>query len=106
MKMLLHELDDREWHFVSELIPSADAASAARRDSLRSYVDAILWRMRTGGPWRLIPRTYGDSTTIFRYQEKWRKAGVWGEITTTLAQLRMADQYNIPEIPQSPVETK
>jgi transposase len=42
----------------------------------RSVVEGILWVMRTGAPWRDIPRRYPSCSTCFRRFQQWRKDGV------------------------------
>ena len=42
--------------------------------------NGILWRFRTGSPWRDIPERYGPSTTCYNRFVRWRKAGVWDRL--------------------------
>ena len=46
----------------------------------RRVLNGILWRFRTGSPWRDIPERYGPSTTCYNRFVRWREAGVWGRI--------------------------
>lgn len=36
------------------------------KHNLRSFIEAILYRIRTGYPWRDIPESFGKSNTIFK----------------------------------------
>jgi transposase len=85
---MLHDLSNNEWRVIGELIPEAGTVTEARRATIRSSVNAILWRMRTGKAWRFIPRDYGEPTTVFRHYQQWQKSGVWRQITVALAELR------------------
>ena len=90
-KLRLDDLSDEEWMLVRRRIPKAETSSDAMNFVIRSSVNAILWRMRTGEPWRFIPAYYGESTSIFRRFQKWSATGVWAEITKLLAEMRSAN---------------
>jgi transposase len=91
-RLLLEDISDDEWALMKERIPEADSAKEARSLVIRQSVNAILWRMRTGEPWRFIPLKYGESTSIFRRFQKWSGTGVWEDVTKLLAEMRSADR--------------
>jgi transposase len=91
-RLLLEDVSDDEWAIVKRRIPKADSAKEAANPVIRSSVNAVLWRMRTGMPWRFIPAHYGDSTSIFRRFQKWTGTGVWEDVTKLLAEMRSADR--------------
>jgi transposase len=90
--LLLDDVSDDEWAIVKRQIPKADSAKEAADPVIRRSVNAILWRMRTGEPWRFIPPQYGEATSIFRRFQKWSETGVWGDITKRLAEMRSPDR--------------
>src|SRR3712207_5117969 len=61
--MRRHKLTDFEWKIIEPLLPNG-----------------ILWRLRTGSPWRDIPERYGPPTTCYNRFVRWREAGVWDRI--------------------------
>jgi transposase len=91
-RLLLEDVSDDEWMIVKRRIPKADSAKETANPVIRPSVNAILWRMRTGMPWRFIPVHYGDSTSIFRRFQKWSGAGVWEDVTKLLAEMRSTDR--------------
>jgi transposase len=42
----------------------------------RNTLEGILYRMRTGCPWRDVPESFGDWSTIDRRFDLWSKKGV------------------------------
>nr|BFE36125.1 hypothetical protein GCM10010200_083760 [Actinomadura rugatobispora] len=44
---------------------------------LRSYFNAVMWRFRTGSPWRDVPEDYGGWSTIYDRFRLWARAGVF-----------------------------
>ena len=43
-------------------------------------VEAILWRLRTGAPWRDLPERYGPWPTVYTRFWRWTRTGVWERI--------------------------
>ncbi len=44
---------------------------------LRSYFNAVMWRFRTGSPWRDVPENYGSWSTIYDRFRLWARDGVF-----------------------------
>ena len=43
----------------------------------RRFVEAVLWVVRTGSPWRDIPEAFGPWDTIYSRFHDWVRTGVW-----------------------------
>ncbi|WP_142246277.1 transposase, partial [Klebsiella pneumoniae] len=41
----------------------------------RNFIEAILYRIRTGCPWRDIPSCFGHSNSIFKRFNRWSSSG-------------------------------
>ena len=52
----------------------------------RQIVDGILWRIRTGAPWRDLPEKYGKWMTVYQRFRRWSEAGIWEAAAMMLAQ--------------------
>ncbi len=76
--MRRHELSDFEWSVIQPLLPNKPRGVARVDD--RRVLNGILWRFRTGSPWRDIPERYGPCTTCYNRFVRWRKAGVWDRL--------------------------
>ena len=44
------------------------------------FVEAVLWGVRTGAPWRDLPDVFGPWNTAFRRFSRWSAKGVWQRI--------------------------
>lgn len=53
--------------------------SRARGGPLRRFLGGVLWILRTGAPWRDLPRRFGSWNTVFRRFRRWGLAGWWAE---------------------------
>jgi transposase len=76
--MRRHELSNFEWSVIQPLLPNKPRGVPRVDD--RRVLNGILWRFRTGSPWRDIPDRYGPHTTCYNRFVRWRKAGVWDRL--------------------------
>jgi putative transposase len=71
------DLNDAAWALVAPLLPPARPGGRPRTTDLRAVVDAILYLLRTGCQWRLLPRDFPPWSTVHHYFRTWRRTGVW-----------------------------
>ena len=57
----------------------------------RRVLNGIFWVLRSGAPWRDLPERYGPYTTCYNRFVRWRHAGVWDRILTTISHRNGAD---------------
>ena len=50
------DLTDAEWAHLEPLIPPADPGGRPRKTDMRAAMNAIFYLLRTGCPWRYLPR--------------------------------------------------
>ena len=51
----------------------------------RRFVEAVLYRYRTGMPRRDLPQRFGDGVKVHRRFSRWAKSGVWERMFQYLA---------------------
>jgi transposase len=73
------EITDTAWERISPLLPENGGRGKQWRDHPR-VVNGILWRLRTGAPWREIPERYGPWQTCYERFVRWRGHGTWEEL--------------------------
>ena len=66
------------------LLPRAKALGRPRTTALREVVNAILYLLRSGCPWRMLPRDFPPRSTVQRYFYLWRDDGTWSEVNRQL----------------------
>lgn len=79
-------LTDEQWAILEPLIPPLSPNAAFYRHERRAIVDAILYVLRSGCPWRSLPHDFPAWQTVHHSFRKWRQQGVWDWV---LAALRM-----------------
>ena len=76
------DLSDDEWALLEPLMPKS--RKSARADD-RKIMNAIFYVLRTGLPWRDLPKRYGPYTTVYNRFNRWSGRGIWKRIFDTLA---------------------
>jgi len=50
----------------------------------REIVNAILYVLRSGCPWRLLPHEFPAWGTVYDYFRRWQREGLWDQVLKTL----------------------
>jgi transposase len=69
---------------IAPLLPAAKSLGRPRTTDLREVVNALLYMLRAGCPWRLLPEHFPPRSTVQRYFYAWRGEGVWQRINHEL----------------------
>jgi len=81
-------LPDGLWAEIAPLLPPEPAKPKGGRPrrSDRAALIGILFVLRSGTPWELLPREMGcgSGMTCWRRLRDWQKAGVWDRLQQTL----------------------
>ena len=72
------------------LIPEASPGGRARKTDMRAAMNAILYLLRTGCPWRYLPRdSVPPRSTVYNIFRKFQREGVreaiWGRVAYGVA---------------------
>jgi putative transposase len=78
------DLNDTEWSILELLIPAARPGGRPEKYPKREIVNAILYVLRTGGAWRLVPHDLPPWGIVYHYFWRWRREGIWKRINDTL----------------------
>jgi transposase len=73
------ELTDKAWAAIEPLLPAPGVRSGRWRDH-RQVINGILWKLRTGAPWRDLPERYGPWKTCHERLRRWTADGTWERI--------------------------
>ena len=81
------ELNDKEWEVIEPLLPELPSGERGRpwRDN-REVLDGILWVLRTGAPWRDMPKEYPSYQTCHRRFQQWSNDGTLKKVLTTITE--------------------
>jgi transposase len=69
------QLSDEAWALIEPLLPSSAGCRGGQWRDHRQVLEAILWRYRTGSPWRDLPVEFGPWQTIWKRLNRWSGDG-------------------------------
>lgn len=72
-----HDISDRTWELLESHLPGRQGQWGGVAKDNRTFINAVLWILRTGAPWRDLPAEYGDWKNTHRRFCRWRDARIW-----------------------------
>src|SRR5450759_5234967 len=78
-------LRDDQWARIKDFLPGREGHVGGNAADNRLYVEAVLFRYRTGIPWRDLPARFGDWKIVHQRFSRWAKSGVFERIFKLLA---------------------
>ena len=90
------DLTDGQWALIEPMIPQAEPGGRPRKAARRELVDAILYFLRAGGGWRLLPHDLPPWQTVYYYLRRWQRESVWNRVHHALV---MADRERVGREP-------
>jgi putative transposase len=78
------DLTNTEWSILEPLLPAPKPGGSPRDINLREIMNGILYILRGGCAWRMMPHEFGPWSTVYDYFRKWRLSGLWERLNTAL----------------------
>jgi transposase len=94
-------IDDALWRRIEPLLPTPRRrfkAMGRPRVPDRAVLTGILFVLRSGLPWQMLPKEMGcgSGSTCWRRLVRWQRAGVWRRLhAVLLAELRQRGQLDL-----------
>ena len=83
--MRRYGLRDDQWDRIKDLLPGREGHVGGTAEDNRLFVEAVLYRYRTGCPWRDLPERFGHWKSVHQRFSRWAKSGVFHRILRMLA---------------------
>jgi len=78
------DLTDTEWEYIESYIPAPNKRGRPRIHSTREIPNAIFYVLKSGCPWRLLPREFPPWETVYFWFRRWRIDGTWERLNAGL----------------------
>jgi transposase len=78
------DVTDKEWAILEPLIPAAKPGGRPQEIARREIVNGILYVLRSGCPWRMLPHDLPNWSTVHLYFREWKLAGIWEQVNAAL----------------------
>jgi transposase len=82
------EISDKAWAVMAPHFPVWKGNGRPIMD-MRRTVEGIVWRFRTGAPWRDVPERFGNWNSVYGRFADWSRDGTWASV---LAAVQAAGQ--------------
>jgi transposase len=81
-----YALRDDQWERIKDVLPGRIGHVGVTARDNRLFVEAVLWRYRSGSAWRDLPERFGEFRKVHTRFSRWSKTGVWRRLWEHLAQ--------------------
>lgn len=71
------ELSDEEWRTFYSLLLLNPCVHTGSEENGKRFLNAVLWVLRSGTQWRLLPASLGKWNSVFKRFFRWCERGVW-----------------------------
>lgn len=78
------DLTDAQWLIFEGLLPPPSIRGRKRFYDRRQVVNAVLYLLRSGCQWRMLPHDFPPWKTVYQIFYRWREHGVWQRAHDTL----------------------
>jgi transposase len=78
-------LNDHQWNRIAPLLPGKPSDPGRSGENNRLFVEAVLWLVRSGAPWRDLPPHFGKWNSVWKRFRRWAANGVFEYIFSVLS---------------------
>ena len=79
-------ISDDVWDRIASHLPGKASDCGVTSADNRLFMESVLWRVRTGSPWRDLPVAFGNWNSAFRRFRRWAEKGVFEGLFEALSQ--------------------
>ena len=77
---------DAVWERIAPHLPGKSTDRGVTASNNRLFMETVLWRVRTGSPWRDVPEKFGNWNSAFRRFRRWAENGVFERLFEALSE--------------------
>jgi transposase len=70
-------ITEEQWSKIFDFLISRKDIYIITQESIRNFLDAVFWIMRTGAQWRELPEKFGNWNSLFKRFNTWSLKGIW-----------------------------
>src|SRR5215210_3800392 len=78
------DLSDNEWRCIGPYLPGPAGRGRPRLHGLRAILNAVFYVLKSGCPWRLLPRDFPPWKSVYDWFRRWRIDGTWERLNAGL----------------------
>ena len=74
------EISDAEWELLEPHMTGQPGQHGGIAKDNRKFINAVVWILKTGSPWRDLPPDYGKWGTVHQRFIRWQRKGMWKKL--------------------------
>jgi putative transposase len=78
------DLSDTEFRHIEEHLPTVNQRGRPRIHAPREILNAVFYVLKSGCPWRLLPRDFPPWRSVYHWFRAWRIDGTWERLNAAL----------------------
>src|SRR3954453_20577922 len=91
------DLSDDEWSYIGPHLPGPTGRGRPKIHGPRAVLDAIFYVLKSGCPWRLLPKDFPPWKSVYDWFRKWRIDGTWERLNTAMCEVLRARSGRNPQ---------
>lgn len=76
----MFKLSDHQWEKIEAFLRQHTGIYVGESAACRRFMEGVLWILRSGAQWRLLPAEYGHWNSVFKRFDRWSERGVWADL--------------------------
>jgi transposase len=83
------KISDKLWNEIKNIFPKEKPLKTVGRPIVRyrKVIDGILYVLRTGCQWKMLPKEYGSGSTCHRRFQQWNRLNIFKKVWTRLLKI-------------------
>jgi putative transposase len=90
------DLNDKQWKLIEHYFERSDPRGAVSKHSKRTIINAILYVIRSGVQWRLLPQDLPPWQTVYNHFYRLKNRGIWDQVLIDLTKKYRLDAGRNP----------
>jgi putative transposase len=84
------DLSDEEWRCIGPHLPESKGRGRPKIHGSRAILNAVFYILKSGCPWRLLPKDFPPWKSVYDWFRKWRIDGTFEHLNASLRELLRA----------------
>ena len=74
------DISDTKWKLIEPHLTGRPGQRGGIAKDNRKFINAVIWILKTGSPWRYLPPDYGKWGTVHQRFIRWQRKGMWKKL--------------------------